>query len=187
MNPQLTDAMTETFQLSRIATPVGPMLIAVDEQERLRVLDWEAYAERMAHLLDRYYGPGAVTLKESTARNAVIDRLEAYVAGDIRAIDGIVTEAPGTPFQRAVWAGLRDIPAGRTWSYGQLAAHIGRPAAARAVGLANGANPIGVVAPCHRVIGGDGTLTGYAGGLERKRWLLRHEGAVFKDAAPRPI
>ena len=179
--------MTETFQLSRIPTPVGPMLIAVDDQERLRMLDWEDYAERMTTLLDRSYGPDAVTLKQGAARNAVIERLEAYVAGDIRAIDGIVTEAAGTPFQLQVWAALRGIPAGQTWTYGQLAAHIGHPTAVRAVGLANGSNPIGVVAPCHRVIGANGTLTGYAGGLERKRWLLRHEGAALKEAAPRLI
>ena len=179
--------MTETFQLSRIVTPVGPMLIAVDHQERLRVLDWADYAERMVHLLDRYYGPGAVILQESTARNAVTERLEAYVAGDIRAIDGIVTEAAGTPFQLQVWAALRDIPAGQTWSYGRLAAHIGRPAAVRAVGLANGSNPIGIVVPCHRVIGANGALTGYGGGIERKRWLLRHEGAAFRDEGPRLI
>ena len=179
--------MTETFQLSRIPTPVGPMLIAVDDQARLRALDWEDYAERMAQLLDRYYGPGAVTLREGAAGNVVSERLEAYVAGDIRAIDGIVTEAAGTPFQRQVWAALREIPPGQTWSYGRLAAHIGRPTAVRAVGLANGSNPIGVVAPCHRVIGANGALTGYAGGLQRKRWLLTHEGAVVRDAGPRLI
>jgi methylated-DNA-[protein]-cysteine S-methyltransferase len=98
------------------------------------------------------------------------------MAGDIASLDGIPTESDGTPFQREVWAALRQIPAGETWSYGRLAAHIGRPAAVRAVGLANGANPIGVVVPCHRVIGASGGLTGYAGGLERKRWLLAHEG-----------
>ena len=86
-----------------------------------------------------------------------------------------------------MWAALREIPPGQTWSYGRLAAHIGRPTAVRAVGLANGSNPIGVVAPCHRVIGANGALTGYAGGLQRKRWLLTHEGAVFRDAGPRLI
>jgi methylated-DNA-[protein]-cysteine S-methyltransferase len=176
--------MTETFLLNAIDTPVGPMLIAVDEQARLRVLDWESHAERMERLMERYYGPGAITLKQSTERNPISERLRAYVEGDIAAIEGIVTETTGTPFQRRVWAALREIPAGQTWSYGQLAKHVGEPGAARAVGLANGSNPIGVVVPCHRVIGANGTLTGYGGGIERKRWLLKHEGAAFKDVEP---
>jgi len=176
--------MTETFLLNRIETPVGPMLIAVDEQGSLRVLDWESHVQRMERLMERYYGSGRIALKESVAPNAVRDKLEAYVEGDIAAIDDIPTETTGTAFQRRVWAALREIPAGQTWSYGQLAAHVGEPGAARAVGLANGSNPIGVVVPCHRVIGANGTLTGYGGGIERKRWLLRHEGARFKDEAP---
>jgi methylated-DNA-[protein]-cysteine S-methyltransferase len=176
--------MTETFRLNRIETPVGPMLIALDEQERLRVLDWESHIERMERLIERYYGPGVVALKQSVEPNRVRDKLEAYVEGDIAAIDDIATETTGTGFQRRVWAALREIPAGQTWSYGQLAKHVGEPGAARAVGLANGSNPIGVVVPCHRVIGANGTLTGYGGGIERKRWLLRHEGAAFKDVEP---
>jgi methylated-DNA-[protein]-cysteine S-methyltransferase len=181
------DQMTETFLLNRVETPVGPMLIAVDEQDRLRVLDWQSHIERMERLIERYYGFGAVALKESAASNAVSEKLQAYVAGDIAAIDEIATETTGTGFQRKVWAALREIPAGQTWSYGKLAQHVGEPGAARAVGLANGSNPIGIVVPCHRVIGANGTLTGYGGGIERKRWLLRHEGAAFKDEAPRLI
>ena len=176
--------MTETFLLNAIDTPVGPMLIAVDDQARLRVLDWESHIERMERLMERYYGPGAVALKESAERNPISERLQAYVAGDIAAIEGIATETTGTAFQRRVWAALRESPAGQTWSYGQLAKHVGEPGAARAVGLANGSNPIGVVVPCHRVIGANGTLTGYGGGIERKRWLLKHEGAAFKDVEP---
>ena len=83
----------------------------------------------------------------------------------------------GTPFQKTVWRALREIPCGQAISYSELARRIGRPAAVRAVGLANGLNPISVIVPCHRVIGANGTLTGYGGGLERKRWLLSHEGA----------
>jgi methylated-DNA-[protein]-cysteine S-methyltransferase len=176
--------MTETFRLSRIPTPVGDMLIAVDQQDRLRVLDWDSHVERMERLMQRYYGLDAVTLVDSAADHAVGRKLMAYVAGDIAAIDDVPTRTPGTGFQRKVWAALREIPAGQTWSYGRLAAHVGEPGAARAVGLANGSNPIGVVVPCHRVIGANGTLTGYGGGIERKRWLLRHEGAAFKDSEP---
>jgi methylated-DNA-[protein]-cysteine S-methyltransferase len=164
------------FQLVRIETPIGTMLIATDEQDRLRVLDWHEHVERMERLLRRQYRGGAV-LVAGDASHPIAQRLRAYVAGDIAAIDDILTESAGTPFQRQVWAALRDIPAGETWSYGDLARHIGRPEAVRAVGLANGANPIGVVVPCHRVIGADGSLTGYGGGIERKRWLLAHEGA----------
>jgi len=90
----------------------------------------------------------------------------------------------GTPFQRAVWTALRSIPAGATMTYGELATRIGAPGASRAVGLANNRNPIGLVVPCHRVIGANGALTGYAGGLERKRWLLEHESSA---AQPRMV
>jgi methylated-DNA-[protein]-cysteine S-methyltransferase len=167
------------FALSRVASPIGTMLVAADEAGRLRVLDWETHAERMQRLLDRLYGAGGVRLTDGPAAGPIIDKLEAFFAGDLAAIDDIPTETAGTPFQHQVWRALREIPAGAAWSYSKLARHIGRPEAVRAVGLANGANPISVVVPCHRVIGADGSLTGYGGGLERKQWLLRHEGAVF--------
>jgi len=111
----------------------------------------------------------------AAAPSAVADPLDAYFAGRLEAIDAILVKTGGTAFQRAVWSALRRIPVGQTTSYGALAAAIDRPRAVRAVGLANGSNPIGVVVPCHRVIGANGSLTGYAGGLERKRWLLAHE------------
>ena len=104
--------------------------------------------------------------------------LDGYFAGDIAALDRIEVDPAGTPFQRLVWDALRAIPAGTTTSYGALAGRIGRPNAVRAVGAANGANPIAVVVPCHRVIGAGGSLVGYGGGLERKRWLLAHEGVL---------
>jgi methylated-DNA-[protein]-cysteine S-methyltransferase len=101
--------------------------------------------------------------------------MAAYFGGDLAAIDALPVATGGTEFQRAVWDELRRIPCGGSISYSELARRIGRPAAIRAVGLANGANPIGIVVPCHRVIGANGTLTGYGGGIERKRWLLAHE------------
>jgi O-6-methylguanine DNA methyltransferase len=101
--------------------------------------------------------------------------IHRYFAGDLGAIDKISVETAGTSFQRSVWKELRNIPTGSAISYGQLAEQIARPRAVRAVGLANGSNPIGIVVPCHRVIGADGSLTGYGGGLERKKWLLDHE------------
>ena len=125
---------------------------------------------------------GLVPLPTATAgpsRQAV----DAYFAGDLAALAAISWRTGGTDFQRSVWTALCAIPVGETVTYKQLAERIGRPSAVRAVGLANGANPVGVVVPCHRVIGSDGSLTGYGGGLERKRWLLTHEGASFRAAA----
>jgi methylated-DNA-[protein]-cysteine S-methyltransferase len=125
--------------------------------------------------MDRYYGAGNVSLTPGHLPTAIRSALDAYFEGDLRAIDELHVKTGGTEFQREVWAALRTIPASQTLSYGALAARIGRPKAVRAVGLANGSNPIGLVVPCHRVIGADGSLTGYGGGMERKRWLLKHE------------
>lgn len=105
-------------------------------------------------------------------------RIKAYFDGDLTALESIEVKTAGTPFQQLVWKALLDIPAGRTDTYGHLAQRIGRPSAVRAVGLANGQNPISLVIPCHRVIGSNGKLTGYGGGLDRKQWLLEHEGVI---------
>jgi methylated-DNA-[protein]-cysteine S-methyltransferase len=172
----------ESFTLDRLSTPIGDVLIAVDPQARLRILDFGDYEDRMRRLLQRRYGSGAVHLAEGRAPASIRTPIEGYFAGDITAIDTIPVKTAGTPFQSEVWAALRAIPAGSTVSYGELARRIGRPAAVRAVGLANGANPIGIVVPCHRVIGGDASLTGYAGGVDRKRWLLAHEGGSIATA-----
>jgi O-6-methylguanine DNA methyltransferase len=111
--------------------------------------------------------------------SGILDKLRAYFAGDVHAIDDVpVRFDRGTPFQQEVWNALRTIPVGETISYAELARRVGRPGAFRAVGAANGQNPVGVVVPCHRVIASDGSLGGYAGGLDRKRWLLAHEGAT---------
>jgi len=159
-----------TFALSRLETPIGVALIATDIEGRLRVLDWEDCAQRMRRGLDRIYrASGGVRLDESVAAACPVrDRLKAFFAGDLAAIDSIPVESAGTPFQRKVWTVLRKIPAGKTWTYTQLAARAGRPAAVRAAGAANGLNPISVVVPCHRVVGSDGSLTGYGGGIHRK-------------------
>lgn len=176
----------ETFTLDRIPSPVGELLVATDAEARLRILDFGDYDERMRRLLRRRYGPDGVVMVEGRTPASVRRPIEAYFDGALDAIDAIPVKAAGTPFQSAVWAGLRTIPAGQTLSYGALAAQIGRPSAMRAVGLANGSNPIAIVVPCHRVIGADATLTGYGGGLERKRWLLAHEGIeVAGEAAPK--
>jgi methylated-DNA-[protein]-cysteine S-methyltransferase len=172
---------TETFQLERFATPTGRLLVVRDDQDRLRAVDWEDHEARMQRLLRRYYRATELTLREVSTPSRARRALEAYFAGELSAFADLRTETTGTPFQRQVWAALLRIPSGQTLSYGALAAKIGRPAAVRAVGLANGANPIAIVVPCHRVIGANSMLTGYGGGLERKRWLLAHEA---NTAAP---
>jgi O-6-methylguanine DNA methyltransferase len=160
----------------RWPSPVGELSLVWDE-EGLRALDFEDYDARLERLLTRHYG--AFTMEPAEPPTWLTGPLEAYFAGDIRALEGLPVATGGSAFQEKVWAALREIPAGETWSYGRLAAHVGQPKASRAVGLANGANPVGIVTPCHRVIGADATLTGYGGGLERKRWLLEHEGVAL--------
>jgi methylated-DNA-[protein]-cysteine S-methyltransferase len=168
--------------LDRHETPLGDMLVVTDEQARLRALDWHDFEDRMWRLLRLHYGEHGFSLREGRSPAPVRDALQAYFNGALRALDALSVATGGTTFQREIWAALRRIPLGQTCSYGELAKQIGRPAAVRAVGLANGANPIGIVVPCHRVIGADRSLTGYAGGLARKRWLLAHEGASFAAA-----
>lgn len=118
------------------------------------------------------------TLGSMVGTSPASERVAAYLAGDLDAIDGIEVTQPGTDFQRRVWDALRTIPAGTTWSYRDLAEAVGSPRAVRAVGQANGRNAVAVIVPCHRVVAADGTLGGYAGGLDRKHWLLDHERAL---------
>jgi methylated-DNA-[protein]-cysteine S-methyltransferase len=163
-----------SFALDRLPTPIGAALLVTDDDGVLRALDWEDYAPRMKELLRLHYG--AVTLTEARAPAAMRSALAAYFDGDLRRLADVSWRVAGTPFQQQVWSALPKIPAGRTMSYGALAAQLDRPNAMRAVGHANGSNPISVVLPCHRLIGADGKLVKYGGGLDRKRWLLRHEG-----------
>lgn len=167
----------QIFSLERINTPTGSMLIATDDNHRLRAADWEDHEPRMRTLLRQQYGANAIELREVSHPSAASRSLEAYFEGDINAIDSLPVATKGTDFQRKVWEALRRIPAGHTISYSTLAAQIDRPTATRAVGHANGSNPISIVVPCHRVIGANASLTGYGGGLDRKRWLLAHENA----------
>jgi methylated-DNA-[protein]-cysteine S-methyltransferase len=163
------------FELERVPTPIGIMLVVTDAEGRLRALDWVDYEARMRDLLRKQVGE--VTLVERVETSGARLSLERYMAGDLRALDALEVTHGGTEFQRRVWTALRGIPVGETISYGELAKRLDMPTAARAVGLANGQNAIGIVVPCHRVIGANSKLTGYAGGLERKRWLLDHERA----------
>ena len=167
-----------TFLTDLIEGPLGEMIIVTDEQGALRAFEWTDLNERMTRLLDRQYKDINIVVKKSRAPSCVTNAINSYFNGDLHALDNLVTIAGGTPFQRSVWTALRDIPVGQTRSYRDIAIAIGNPKGVRAIGLANGANPIGIVVPCHRVIGANGTLTGYGGGLNRKEWLLQHEGAV---------
>ncbi len=141
--------------------------------DRLRALQFADCEDRLLRTLAWQFGE--YTLLEKRAPKMLRDPLRQYFQGDLRAIDSIPVEMRGTPLQQQIWAALRVIPPGRTRGYGELAAQLGRPRAGRAIGAANGANPISIVIPCHRLIGAGGALINYGGGLERKRWLLSHE------------
>jgi methylated-DNA-[protein]-cysteine S-methyltransferase len=166
----------ESFRLERLKTPIGVALLVTDGNGDLCALDWADFEGRLLRLMRQQYG--RADLVDARGPKAIRTALSGYFAGSFAGLETIRCRFGGTPFQRKVWSALRAIPAGTTTSYGALAARIGAPKAVRAVGHANGANPISVVVPCHRVIGSDGSLTGYGGGLPRKRWLLAHEGVA---------
>jgi len=163
------------LRLARLGSPLGGLLAVTDAEERLRGLEFEAFEPRLRCRFGARASGGNDPLVPGRAPAALREALEAYFEGALPALDAIPLAPAGTAFQQEVWAALRRIPAGSTRSYGEIARALGRPRACRAVGLAAGANPIALVVPCHRAIGADGSLTGYAGGLERKRWLLEHE------------
>lgn len=173
------------FRLSHYESPLAPILLVTDDEDILRALEFADHESRMHRLLREHYGD--YELAKGTPPKAVVRALDAYFNGDLSAIDDVQVATGGTPFQRAVWRALRKIAPGSTKSYGEIAAEIGRATAGRAVGAANGSNPIAIVVPCHRVIGANGTLTGYGGGLPRKRWLLDHEGAKVRTASVRDL
>ena len=155
------------------STPIGPLHVAVRDGVLIRLLFEDP-------------GPREKDFVRGMDPTGVMAAVLAYFDGDMAAFDPLVCDGEGTDFQRAVWRALRDIPVGETTSYGELARRIGAPKAVRAVGAANGANPIAIVVPCHRVVGSNGSLTGYGGGLDRKRWLLAHE-ARYAPRASGPL
>jgi methylated-DNA-[protein]-cysteine S-methyltransferase len=159
--------------LEQYKSPLSSLLLVTDEKGALRALEFADHEPRMHRLLREHYGE--YELEKGAAPASLIRSLDAYFDGDLNALDSVRTANGGSPFQRAVWRSLRTIKPGTTKSYGQIAARIRRPTASRAVGAANGSNPIAIVVPCHRVIGANGALTGYGGGLPRKQWLLDHE------------
>lgn len=157
-----------------VPSPLGRITFVADAQA-LCGLDFVDCEVRLTQLLSRRFGD--VVLRREGDPLGIGEKIADYFAGDVHALDAVPVNPGGTEFQRTVWSVLRSIPAGSTRSYAEVAAAIGRPAAPRAVGGANARNPVAIVIPCHRLVGSNAALTGYAGGLERKRWLLRHEGA----------
>jgi methylated-DNA-[protein]-cysteine S-methyltransferase len=164
------------LRIDRMPTPIGEALLVCDDAGRLRALDWAEKEARLLRQMRKAYAPLVPVIGAAPA--AMRHAFGAYFEGDLHTLETIAWRAAGSAFQLAVWTALTTIRAGQTLSYGELALRLGNPRAVRAVGLANGANPISIVVPCHRVIGADGSLTGYGGGLDRKRWLLQHEAAA---------
>jgi methylated-DNA-[protein]-cysteine S-methyltransferase len=157
-----------------VATPLGDMLLAIDGDGILRAADFADCEVRLRRLLDRRLGFSHNFVVGETP-GAIKASFDAYFEGDLGALLAIPLRSNGTAFQESVWNALRAIEPGRPVTYAQLAGRLHRPKSARAVGHANGANPFCIVIPCHRLIGADGNLTGYSGGVARKRWLLDHE------------
>lgn len=160
---------------SELASPVGNLTIALHDAG-LVALCFDGMWPRRRAILEQKLG--ARSFERTEDPGGVATRLRRYFDGELSALADIDVVCLGTPFQQSVWQQLRLIPPGQTRSYLEIARAIGAPAAVRAVGAANGANPVGIVVPCHRVIGTDGKLTGFAGGLAAKRWLLEHECAT---------
>jgi methylated-DNA-[protein]-cysteine S-methyltransferase len=153
-------------------SPIGRILFAADDGG-ICALDYAGYESRMEDLLKRRFG--AFEFRRGADPFQLRPRLQSYFVGELHALDDTPVSMGGTAFQAEVWKALREIPAGHTRTYGELAERLGRAQAARAVGHANSLNPVAIIVPCHRVIGASSALTGYAGGLARKEWLLRHE------------
>lgn len=167
--------MTTLFR-ERLSSPLGEVLLLTDADHAVHALEWTSDRPRLDRWLAR--AVGAVEVQDRDESSPAGAAVRSYFEGARAALEDLAVVLHGTDFQTKVWTALRDIPVGETTTYGALARRLGRDKAVRAVGTANGANPVGIICPCHRVIGADGSLTGYAGGLERKRWLLEHEGAL---------
>jgi methylated-DNA-[protein]-cysteine S-methyltransferase len=165
-----------TYHLARVSSPIGALTL-VASGDTLVMVRFAAPGEGAERELETR-APGATIRAHSDPAGAAT-ALKSYFAGDLHALDRVQVDPWGTPFQRRVWTTLRSVPAGQTASYAEVARRIGTPTAVRAVGTANGANPIAIIVPCHRIIGSSGSLVGYGGGVQRKRWLLQHEGVLL--------
>jgi methylated-DNA-[protein]-cysteine S-methyltransferase len=166
--------MTTLLETTTVETPAGAFWLAAKDGALVAAAFAEAAPRLLARLESRF---GPLDVRASADPAGAAAALRRFLAGDLASLEAVPVDTGGTPFQKDVWAALRAIPAGSTITYAELARRVGRPRAVRAVGAANGANPVSIVVPCHRVVGKDG-LRGYAGGLPRKAWLLGHEGAA---------
>ena len=164
---------SQLMMIATIGSPLGGLFVVTDADGRLAACEFSDFEERLHRLLARRFGK--VELAQGAAPRGIADRFDRYFSGALEALDGIEIVMSSTQFQQTVWTALRQIKPGQTMTYAALAERLDRPKAARAVGHANAANPFEIVVPCHRLVGAGGALTGYAGGLERKDWLLRHE------------
>jgi O-6-methylguanine DNA methyltransferase len=170
-----------TITLTDLSSPLGDLRLARCDDAVVGLAFVDSW-KRVEEFLARRFGSGFQT--RAGHAPDVAETLRRYFDGDLEAVARLPLDPGGTSFQQSVWRALREVPAGRTTFYGAIARKIGTPQAARAVGAASGANPIWLAIPCHRAIGNDGNLTGYAGGIERKRWLLGHEGALPYAESP---
>ena len=173
-----SDAAPGTLDYTVLESPLGPLTVFAGGGRLMGVEFGDNRADFEDQMVRRLRRAGVVKHHNDPA--GAVSALRSYFAGDLHALDRLIVDPVGTPFQLRVWNALRSVPAGRTASYTDIATAIGAPTATRAVGAANGANPIAIVVPCHRIIGAGGSLVGYGGGLERKRWLLQHEGVLLR-------
>lgn len=167
--------MPHTLTIEMRQTPLGDLMLVTGPDGRLRATEFADCKDRLHRLLGRKLGAASYRLVQGSAPTAIAQAVDRYFAGDLGAIRNMPIHNGGTLFQEAVWGALHRIEPGRPVNYAALAKSIGKPDGARAVGHANGSNPNCIVVPCHRLVGANGDLTGYSGGLERKRWLLDHE------------
>jgi methylated-DNA-[protein]-cysteine S-methyltransferase len=173
------EASTKTkLNWGSVNSPLGPILV-VTAGQHLCALEFADHKRRMLKILQARYGKFSLVATQNPL--GICDRIQSYFAGDYSSLASISVNLGGTVFQQQVWSALRDIPVGTTLTYGELATQLGNPNANRAVGMANSRNPVAIVVPCHRVVGANAQLTGYAGGLERKQWLLEHEGVLTQQ------
>jgi methylated-DNA-[protein]-cysteine S-methyltransferase len=158
-----------------VETPIGVLLLVADEQGALFLAEFADCVDRVDRWLQRRIRSGRYQLQPGEVSPDIKHAIASYFRGELSALRDIAVRLDGTGFQNEVWTALREISPGKTFGYGAFAERLGRPRSARAVGHANGTNPLSIVVPCHRLVGADGDLTNYGGGLERKRWLLDHE------------
>ncbi len=165
----------------RMETPLGDIVLSFDKAGKIYSLDWKNPGRSATHSAERYYKN--LQLEHQALPPKISNALHAYFDGDLKTIEGLAIHLDGTPFQNSVWRALCEIPVGEVCSYVDIAKKLNNPGAMRAVGMANNANPISIIVPCHRVIGADGKMVGYGSGVDRKKWLLRHEGYLDQQPA----